>query len=649
MKPDSKDASLAPTVAAGPETPGTDETLRQAPPVHLSIGLGGDAADRYQLVRELGRGGMGEVSLCLDRRIGREVAVKRATSARGATEARGVTDRFLREICVQGQLEHPTVVPLHDLSVDDDGSVYFTMKHVRGQTLKSILGALRAGDPSAARFPLRKLLGAFANVCLGVAFAHSRGVIHRDLKPDNLMLGEFGEVYVLDWGVAKVVSVADAAGDTEADPSSPRPALAASHLRPSDDGSAGNGDTAAGSMIGTPGYMSPEQCAARSGEVDERADVYALGAILFEIVAGEPLHGGDGLERLQSTLRGADARIGRRAPDREPFPELEAACVKATAGRRADRFASARELHDVVERHLSHDRNLELRKELAAKHAAAAAIAADEALSAGEGAGRSGGLAEAGRALALDPGNQDAMRVMLRLLTNPPRVTPAEVDRELDERLQQFRRAQGRFTALGILALMLVFPLYVWMGVTNWWWFGAFAAAAVAFGLFQLVISRAKLTGDSGQLISMTLGTLAMCGFAATSGPLLLVPGFAALLTLGHALHVDRHRLLIFVLGCVPVVVPSALQALGLAPVSYAFDDRGMTILPRVVLMRPESTLPVLFVSALLLIAVAAMGGAQARNSIREAERSLSVHAWQLRQLVPPAPPPPGGLGVSPR
>jgi hypothetical protein len=127
------------------------------------------------------------------------------------------------------------------------------------------------------------------------------------------------------------------------------------------------------------------------------------------------------------------------------------------------------------------------------------------------------------------------------------------------------------------------------------------------------------------------------------------VPGFAALLTLGHALHVDRHRLLIFVLGCVPVVVPSALQALGLAPVSYAFDDRGMTILPRVVLMRPESTLPVLFVSALLLIAVAAMGGAQARNSIREAERSLSVHAWQLRQLVPPAPPPPGGLGVSPR
>jgi serine/threonine protein kinase len=653
MNPDPKDGSLSET---GAVSPGTDDTVRQAmsdralEPVHLSLSLNAASADRYQVLRELGRGGMGEVHLCLDRRIGREVALKRCTlEERGTAGAgAGVTDRFLREICVQGQLEHPTVVPLHDLSVGSDGEIYFTMKHVRGRTLRSILAALLKNDAGTSdRFPLRKLLGSFANVCLGVAFAHSRGVIHRDLKPDNVMLGEFGEVYILDWGVAKVVGVPDAGrawgdadqGGADRGPDAPRPAVAADHLQASASGMPKDGETAPGSIIGTPGYMPPEQCVTRMGEVDERADVYSLGAILFEILAGKPLHDGDAVTRLQSTLTGADARISVRAPDREPFPELEAACVKATASRPENR-CSARELNDVVERYLSHDRDLELRRGLAAKHAAAAAVAAEKALSSPSMGDeeRRGGLADAGRALALDPDNRDAMRIILRLLTTPPRSTPAEVEKELDTRLKEFRRAQGRFTALGILALMLVFPLYLWMGVVDWTWFLLFAAASAAFGLFQLVIARAKLTGDAGQLISMSLGTLAMCGFAATSGPLLLVPGFAALLTLGHALHVDRHRLVIFALGCVPIVVPSALQALGVLPVSYSFDDHGMTILPRVILMRPESTLPVLFVSALLLVAVAAMGGAQARNSIREAERSLSVHAWQLRQLVPPAP-----------
>jgi serine/threonine protein kinase len=635
MQPDPKDAREAPTLAtssADADTVLSEGSERPPEPVHLALGLDSRADDRYQLVRELGRGGMGEVHLCLDRRIGREVARKRCTApvqAQGtAGGGVGITDRFLREICVQGQLEHPTIVPLHDLSVGKDGEVYFTMKHVRGRTLKSILASLRSGDAAEkARSPLRKLLGAFASVCLGVAFAHSRGVIHRDLKPENLMLGEFGEVYVLDWGVAKVVGV----------PESRRASLspggdAAPFATPN------AGETTPGSIIGTPGYMSPEQCVARP-EVDERADVYALGAILFEIVAGVPLHEGDGVRRIQSTLAGADARISVRAPSLEPVPELEAACVKATARRPQDRFAGARELHDVVERFLNHDRDLELRRELASKHAAAAAAAVDLALSptSSQDQGRRTGMAEAGRALALDPGNEDAMRVMLRLLTTPPRGTPPEVDAELDTRLREFRREQGGFTALGILGLMLVFPLYAWMGVRSWLWFWMFAAVAAAFGGFQLLVSRGKVTGDGGQLVSMTLGALAMCGFTATCGPVLLVPGFAALLTLGHALHVDRHRLVIFALGCIPILVPVVLQALGLLPPSYAFDERGMTILPVVIELRQSTTMPVLFISALLLVGVAAMGGAQARNSIREAERRLSVHAWQLRQLVPAA------------
>jgi serine/threonine protein kinase len=297
-----------------------------------------DAADRYEVVEELGRGGMGEVHLCFDRRIGRQIARKRRVKNGGELK------RFLTEASVQGQLEHPTIVPLHEIGAGEDGELYFTMKAIRGRTLRHILAARRDRDPETlARFPLKKLLHALSNISLGVAFAHSRGVIHRDLKPDNLMLGEFGEVYVLDWGVAKLKTGGQ--GEDE---------LTSAPLH----GSA----TKVGAVIGTAGYMSPEQCTG-DAEIDERCDVYALGAILFEVLAGEPLHAGTALERIDSTLAWVDHNIEARASAwPKDIAELADTCIAATMRDRAQRMRSARAFSEAIENILDRQRDASSRE-----------------------------------------------------------------------------------------------------------------------------------------------------------------------------------------------------------------------------------------------------------------------------------------------
>ncbi len=276
---------------------------------------------RYEDRARLGEGGMGEVRLCKDRRIGREIAVKVIKDGQGSGGDARV--RFEREARVQGQLEHPSVVPVYDLGIRADGSAFFTMKRVRGETLEEVVDRLRGGDAeAAATHNRRKMLGAFSSLCLAVAFAHSRRVLHRDLKPGNIMLGAYGELYILDWGLAKVLGAAEAssAPDTLEEPV--EAPLSQRHR------------TIAGSMMGTPGYMAPEQIRGEIDALDERTDVFALGAILFEVLTLEPLFGrrGDGVNAvLAATLKGADARASARAPDRAVPPELDAVCVRATA------------------------------------------------------------------------------------------------------------------------------------------------------------------------------------------------------------------------------------------------------------------------------------------------------------------------------
>src|SRR5689334_12964764 len=165
--------------------------------------LKAEGTERYAARDALGAGGMGEVRSYADKRIGREIALKRLLPER-ADDVKS-RKRFLREARIQGTLEHPSVVPVYDLGEEPDGSLYFTMKRIRGETLFDLIRRLAKDDPDAlARWWRRRRLEVFGRICLAVHYAHTRGVIHRDLKPGNIMLGEYGEVYVLDWGLAKI-------------------------------------------------------------------------------------------------------------------------------------------------------------------------------------------------------------------------------------------------------------------------------------------------------------------------------------------------------------------------------------------------------------------------------------------------------------
>src|SRR5688572_305743 len=233
---------------------------------HTARELAPDFGRRYQDWGLLGRGGMGEVRLCRDHHIGRKIALKVIRRSRATRER--ARSRFVREARIQGQLEHPAVVPVYDLGEAPDGRVYFTMKQVFGRTLDEIVKGLRDDDAKVhAEYGRRRLLDAFARVCLAVDYIHESGVVHRDLKPANVMLGRYGEVYVLDWGLAKLLEGPADDDEREADPS-PESA-------PTLDTEAGQ--TAAGELMGTPGYMAPEQLDGGVRPVGVAADIYALG------------------------------------------------------------------------------------------------------------------------------------------------------------------------------------------------------------------------------------------------------------------------------------------------------------------------------------------------------------------------------------
>jgi eukaryotic-like serine/threonine-protein kinase len=282
---------------------------------------------RYREGCLLGRGGMGEVHLWHDAWLGREVAIKTLPPGRSLSAA--ARARFFREARVQGQLEHPAIVPVYDVGIDDNGREYFAMKRVSGRTLEN---AMAGSELSRARF-----LALLRQVCLAVDYAHARGVVHRDLKPRNVMIGDFGDVYVLDWGLAKLL---EPGCSVEA-------------------GTDVGGHTLSGQLIGTPGYMAPEQIS-RADDVDERADVYALGAMLFEVLAGERLHHGETVaELLQSTRRLSGARPTERIPGLDVPPALDAICAVATAHDRELRKVGARDLANAIEACLDQSRACE--------------------------------------------------------------------------------------------------------------------------------------------------------------------------------------------------------------------------------------------------------------------------------------------------
>ncbi|MBK8979087.1 MAG: tetratricopeptide repeat protein [Planctomycetes bacterium] len=284
---------------------------------------------RYELLDEIGRGGMGVVYRAHDLDVGRDVALKVLLAAhRDNPEA---LRRFAEEAQIGGQLEHPGVVPVYDLGVQADDRPYFAMRLVRGETLSKLLA-----DRVAPSDDLRRYLTIFEQVCQAVAFAHASGVVHRDLKPGNVMVGAFGEVQVVDWGLAKILDDGRSSPDVRA------PASESPRAGPR------RGGTALGSVFGTPAYMSPEQARGEVDGLDERSDVFALGAMLCEILTAQPPYAEiDDGDALASAARAAlgpalhrlracgadDALVGiaRRCLAREPEARFADAGALAAA------------------------------------------------------------------------------------------------------------------------------------------------------------------------------------------------------------------------------------------------------------------------------------------------------------------------------
>ena len=311
----------------------------------LALGEGASSfALRYTLGEELGRGGVGRVLAAEDKLMRRVVAIKALHEGRAPEHQ---VRRFFAEAPTTAQLEHPNVVPVYDMGTLTDGQPFFSMKWVRGRALSELVDAYDGQDPQA-RY---RLLQIFAQVCMAVDYAHAKGVIHRDLKPDNVMVGDFGEVLVMDWGVAK--TGAALVDDESLDGS-------VEHISLSQDD---RPMTVAGAVVGTPGYMPPEQAMGDLEHVDGRSDVWALGAILYEILTGKRTFvGGSPFSVLIATASEDLVAPRERAPERDIPGDLEDICLRALEKTPEARYPSVRALHHEIERYLAGTRERERRQ-----------------------------------------------------------------------------------------------------------------------------------------------------------------------------------------------------------------------------------------------------------------------------------------------
>ncbi|HEY4056953.1 MAG TPA: serine/threonine-protein kinase [Kofleriaceae bacterium] len=585
----------APTHAAPALTTRSDTVASGDPSPAVSGPL---SLARYSVGGTIGRGGMGEIIVARDLEIGRDVAVKRL-STRATPAAR---ERFLREARIQARLEHPAIVPVYELGRDADDEPFFAMKRVSGVTLAETL----ATDP-----PRQRLLRLFAEICRAVAFAHSRGIVHRDLKPTNIMLGDFGEVYVLDWGVARVTGTDDER---------------ASH---SDIGSF-SGDTQAGALLGTPGYMAPEQIEDAHG-VDARADVYSLGAILFEILTGERLYGTE-TSLLVATLAGVQTGPRALRPDRAIPPELDELCLAALALDPADR-PTARSLAERVEGYVDGDRDLEQRRRVAELEIAAARTS----LASGSAAGRVEAMQHATRALALDQEARAASEIISELVL----FVPAEASPELQEQFAKNetigQRRQGRVAAASLSTVFLFLALSAWNGIRDWSMFVSTGSYVLVLLLTAVLgISRRRLS--SREMIFVTLANSVLPALISRAfGLLVLAPVLSCITVLSlssYPQNMERRSLLI-VTAIAGWLAPVVLELVGVLTPTWTVTAGAIISTSPMIRIGGHATIALIVAAHIIAISVFSVFASALARSRRDALRQVESQAWHLRQLLP--------------
>ncbi len=551
--------------------------------------------DGYELGDVIGRGGMGEVLAARDQHIDREVAIKRLRTEHPSADE---VARFLREAQIQARLDHPAIVPVHALGTDPDGQPYFTMKRLAGTTLAQKLAA--GGPPQPA-------LRAFVDVCFAIELAHTRGVVHRDLKPSNIMLGDYGDVYVIDWGVARVLGTKRTTISRKAIDS----------LSPT--------DTATGVMLGTPGYMAPEQM--RGDDVGPPADVFALGAILFEILAGESLHP-TGKAAIASTLAGSQESPVHRRPDRAIAPELDALCVSALAEDPEAR-PTARALAEGVQQYLDGDRDLERRRRLAGEQVANARTL----LAAGQ---RSEAARAAGYALALDNGSVAAAELVTAFLLEPTPEIPPEVTSALAAEENRLDRERSRRAIRVFGAFFLWLPTVALLQIGSWPTLIALACATAVMVGLSWYNSR---TGAVTVPVLMVANGVVALLFSRLTGSFLITPVLVVGIALAFSSRAslsERPWLIGLYAGAL-MAAPTALEALGVFGPTMAMTPTGMLNWGTVITSHTTVDLVLLYLANVMLVVILAMYSTVSARGRSEAVRRLHLQTWHLQQLLPRA------------
>ncbi len=336
-------ASLAGVSAA---RPGDDPYRTVTQP---SLGESTSTGSRFRVLRPHARGGLGQVSVALDRELDRPVALKEIQDLH-ADEPHSRA-RFVQEAEITGKLEHPGIIPVYGLGHDATGRPFYAMRFIKGDSLKEAIAAFHGDeglkkDPAARMSRLRDLLRRFTDVCNAIAYAHSRGVLHRDLKPGNIMLGPYNETLVVDWGLAKPM------GDLSSDKAATGAGSSLTERPIRLSGLSGSAaETVAGSPIGTPAFASPEQLTGATDRLGPATDIYGLGATLYALLTGRPPVESNDLGEVIRRVERGEIPPPRSIDPTIPRP-LEAICRKAMATNPDDRYDSARSLANDVTRWL---------------------------------------------------------------------------------------------------------------------------------------------------------------------------------------------------------------------------------------------------------------------------------------------------------